>query len=172
MLFWVTFEKNVEAMEAVIEQLSDYELERGKPMPTLNHAYVQTNLLVELKTRYKKTHTVLSELNLTMPVRPDTVPDIAVYPKLQIDFLNDVTSMTEMPLTVVEIVSPSQSDTEILLKFKRYFDAGIKSCWLVMPAFQAISVYSAYGKYRFFSENDTLTDAATGIDLNLSEIFS
>ena len=25
-------------MEAVIEQLSEYELERGKPMPTLNHA--------------------------------------------------------------------------------------------------------------------------------------
>ncbi|QDK77954.1 Uma2 family endonuclease [Spirosoma sp. KCTC 42546] len=159
-------------MEATIEQVSAYELERGKPMPTLNHAYVQKNLLVSLDYRYRKTLTVLSELNLSMPERPDAVPDIAIYPKLQIDFLHDVTSMTQMPLTAIEIVSPSQSDAEILAKFERYFNAGVQSCWLVMPSFQAISVYSAFGKYRFFSENDTLTDALTGIELNLSEIFS
>ncbi|MCY7358543.1 MAG: Uma2 family endonuclease [Rudanella sp.] len=159
-------------MEALIEQLSEYELERGKPMPTLNHAYVQTNLLAELKLRYRKTHTVLSELNITMPERPDTVPDIAIYPKLQIDFFNDITSMTEMPLTIIEIVSPSQSDAEIIAKFKRYFAAGIGSCWLVMPSFQAVSVYSAFGKYRFFSENETLTDSNTGIQLALADIFS
>lgn len=159
-------------MEAVIEQVSDYERERGKPMPTLNHAYVQTNLLVELKVRYRKTHTILSELNITMPERPDTVPDIAIYPKLQIDFLHDVTSMTDMPLTVIEIVSPSQSDAEILTKFERYFNAGIQSCWLVMPSLQAIAVYSAIGKYQFFTDTTTLTDAATGIESTLSEIFA
>ncbi|MCY7349421.1 MAG: Uma2 family endonuclease [Cytophagaceae bacterium] len=159
-------------MEAVIEQLSDYERERGKPMPTLNHAYVQTNLLVELKTRYRKTHTVLSELNITMPECPDTVPDIAIYPKLQIDFLHDITSMTEMPLTIIEIVSPSQSDAEIVAKFERYFNAGVKSCWLVLPIFQAISVYSAIGKYQFFTEDKTLLDLVTGVELPLSEVFA
>ena len=96
-------------MEALIEQPSEYELERGKPMPTLNHAYVQKNLLVTLDYRYRKTLTVLSELNVTMPERPDTVPDIAIYPKLQMDFFNDCTSMTEMALTIIEIVSPSQA---------------------------------------------------------------
>ena len=158
-------------METAVDLLSDYERERGKPMPTLNHAYVQTNLLVELKTRYRKTYTVLSELNLTMPERPDTVPDIAIYPKLTIDFLHDITSMTEMPLTVVEIISPSQSHDEILAKFERYFNAGIKSCWLVMPSFQAVSVYSAIGKYRFFSEHETLTDAVSGMEIPLNEVF-
>lgn len=159
-------------MEAVIDQISDYERERGKPMPTLNHAYVQTNILVELKVRYRKTYTILSELNITMPERPDTVPDIAIYPKLQIDFLHDVTSMTSMPLTVIEIVSPSQSDAEILTKFERYFNAGIQSCWLVMPSLQAIAVYSAIGKYQFFTDTTTLIDSATGIELVLSEIFA
>ncbi|GAB4051167.1 Uma2 family endonuclease [Spirosoma litoris] len=159
-------------MEAVIEQVSDYERERGKPMPTLNHAYLQKNLLVSLDYRYRKTYTILSELNITMPERPDTVPDIAIYPKLQIDFLHDVTSMTAMPLTVVEIVSPSQSDAEILTKFERYFNAGIQSCWLVMPSLQAIAVYSAIGKYQFFTDTTTLIDSATGIELVLSEIFA
>lgn len=159
-------------METAAELLSDYERDRGKPMPTLNHAYVQTNLLVELNTRYRKTHTVLSELNLTMPERPDTVPDIAIYPKLTIDFLHDITSMTDMPLTVVEIISPSQSHDEILAKFERYFNAGVKSCWLVMPSFQAVSVYSAIGKYQFFTEHETLTDAVSGLEIPLNEVFA
>lgn len=159
-------------MEAVIEQLSDYERERGKPMPTLNHAIVQANLIFAFKFHYGQLYTIASELNVTMPERPDAVPDIAIYPKLSIDFFNDVTSMTEMPLTVVEIVSPSQSDAEIIAKFKRYFDAGIRSCWLVMPSFQAISVYSAFGKYRFFSETELLNDPVTGIELSLTDVFS
>lgn len=159
-------------MEAIIEQLSDYELERGKPMPTLNHSIIQANLIFALKFTYRQNYSIASELNLTMPERPDAVPDIAIYPKLRIDFLNDVTSMTDMPLTVIEIVSPSQTDAEILAKFRRYFNAGVKSCWLVMPSFQAISVYSEFGKYRFFSEKDTLIDSVTGIELALSEIFS
>ncbi|MBO0934652.1 Uma2 family endonuclease [Fibrella sp. HMF5036] len=107
-----------------------------------------------------------------MPERPDTVPDIAIYPKLQIDFFHDVTSMTEMPLTVIEIVSPSQSDAEIIAKFERYFNAGVKSCWLVLPSFQAISVYSAFGKYRFFSENDTVVDPVTTIECPLGDVFN
>jgi len=107
-----------------------------------------------------------------MPERPDTVPDIAIYPKLEIDFLHDITSMTEMPLTVVEIVSPSQSDAEILAKFERYFRAGVKSCWLVMPSLQAIAVYSAIGKYQFFTGDKPLTDSATGIELIVNEVFA
>lgn len=159
-------------MGAILDEISEYERERGEPTPTLNHAYVQTNMLVALKTRYRDTHTLLSELNITMTEQPDTVPDVAIYPKLDINYFFDITSMTEMPLTVIEIVSPSQSDAEIIAKFKRYFDAGVQSCWLVMPSFQAVSVYSAFGKYQFFSETDTLTDRITGIELPVSEVFS
>ena len=159
-------------MEAVIDEVSEYERERGKPMPTLNHAYLQKNLLVSLDYRYRKQYTVLSELNLTMPERPDTVPDIAIYPKLTIDFLHDVTSMMQMPLTVVEIVSPSQGDAEIIAKFERYFKAGVQSCWLVLPTLKAVAVYAAIGKYQFFPDDTTLTDVVAGIELPLSDVFA
>lgn len=159
-------------MEAILDEISEYERERGKPMPTLNHAIVQANLIFVLKTHYREQYSIASELNITMPERPDTVPDVAIYPKLDINYFFDITSMTEMPLTVIEIVSPSQSDAEIVAKFKRYFDAGVQSCWLVMPSFQAVSVYSAFGKYQFFSETDTLTDLVTGIELAVSEVFA
>ena len=158
-------------MEAIIEQVSDYELERGKPMPTFNHAYMQANLLAELRMRYRKTHTILSELNLTMPERPDAVPDIAIYLKLPVDFLHDITSMTAMPLTVIEIISPSPSQEEMLTKFERYFNAGVQSCWLVMLTLQAIAVYSEVGKYQFFTADKMLIDSTTGIELLLSEVL-
>lgn len=42
-------------MELLIEnEISQYELERNKPVPSKNHSIVQGNLIFELKTRYKK----------------------------------------------------------------------------------------------------------------------
>ncbi len=141
-------------------------------MPTLNHAILQNNLTFLLNLHYRKTYSILPELNITMPTRPDTVPDIAIYPKLESDFLHDTTSMTQMPITVVEIISPSQGLDEILAKFERYFNAGVQSCWLAMPGFQAISVYTAITEYRFFTRIETLVDPTTNIELPLSEIFA
>jgi Uma2 family endonuclease len=114
-------------MEAVIDQpqLSDYEPERGKPMPTYNHAMVQGELVFALKLNYRQRFSIAPELNITMPTRPDAVLDIAIYDKRPVDYLHDITSMTEMPLTVIEIISPSQSNSEILAKFERYFVAGV-----------------------------------------------
>lgn len=159
--------------EAVVEQeISQYEIERNKPMPSKNHSYIQKNILVEIDIKYRKQYTLLSEIDIIMPQKPNCVPDIAIYPKLTFDFLDDEMAMTEMPITAIEIVSPSQSDNDIVKKINRYFNAGVNSCWFVMPSFQAISVYSAIGKYEFFTSEMTLIDKATGIELSLKEIFS
>ncbi len=152
-------------------ELSDYEIERGKPMPSLNHALIQSNLIFELKSLYRKTYSFPSEIEIKMPLRPNCVPDIAIYPKKQIDHLHDIISMEEKPITVIEIVSPTQSDTDILDKFERYFLAGVQSCWLVMPSFQAISVYSGIGKYQFFTSEMSLIDNITAIELPLKGVF-
>ena len=161
-------------VETVTEnrEISQYEIERNKPMPSKNHSIVQKNLLVCTDFRYRKTYTVLSEIDIIMPEKPNTVPDVAIYPKLKIDFFDDQIGMTQMPLTAIEIISPSQTDTELIKKINRYFNAGVKSCWLVNPAFQAIYVYSEIGKYQFFNSGMILSDPATGIELPLSEIFA
>ncbi len=159
--------------EPLVEEreLSLYELERNKPMPSLNHALVQSNLIFELKTLYRNNYSFPSEIEISMPQKPNCVPDIAIYSKIQFDHLHDIIKMKEMPITAIEIVSSSQSNDDILDKFERYFLAGVQSCWLVMPSFQAISVYSGIGKYQFFNNDMTLTDPTTGIELSLNEIF-
>lgn len=159
--------------ETVVErELSQYELERNKPMPSKNHSIVQGNLTTEINILYRKQFTLMPEIEITMPSKPNCVPDIAIYPKLKFNFLDDELTMTEMPLTAIEIVSPSQSDNDIIKKINRYFDAGVQSCWFVMPSFKAISVYSSIDKYDFFTSEMTLIDSATGIELPLGDIFS
>jgi len=107
-----------------------------------------------------------------MSEKPDAVSDIAIYPKLEIDFFEDKIAMKEMPLTTIEILSPTQSETELVTKAQRYFAAGVKSCWIVLPIFKAIVIYSTPTERKIFTEDTTLTDNATGIELPLAEIFS
>lgn len=141
-------------------------------MPSRNHALVQKNLLVGLDSRYRKQYTFLSEITLEMPDKPNAVPDIAIYPRLVIDFLDDESSMKQVPLTAIEIASSSQSDDELIRKINRYLQAGVQSCWLVLPSMQAIAVYTEIGKYRFYSLGSTLIDEVCRIELPLEEVFS
>ncbi len=163
-------------MELLLEnwaerEMTAYELERGKPMPSFNHSYIQNNLIIEINISFRKKFTTMPELTLAMPEKPNCVPDISIFPKMVANFLHDKITFAEMPITVIEIVSPTQSIDEILLKFEKYFFAGVQSCWLVQPSLQAINVYSQIGKYQYFNSEMTLIDSATGIKLNLSEVF-
>jgi Uma2 family endonuclease len=47
--------------------------------------------------------------------------------------------MTDPPLTVVEILSPNQGMEELISKADAYFEAGVKSCWIVQPLLEAIA---------------------------------
>ena len=159
--------------ETVAErELTEYEIERNKPIPSLNHAVVQKNLLVSIDYRYRKQYTLLPEISLIMPEKPDAVPDIAIYPKLEIDFLEDKIAMSQFPLTTIEILSPTQTEGELLAKAQRYFAAGVKSCWIVLPIFKAIAVFSSPDKSKVFTEDMTLIDQVTEIQLPLTEIFT
>jgi len=132
-------------------EMTAYEIERGKPMPSFNHSYVQNNLIIEINISFRKKFTTMPELTLAIPEKPNCVPDISIFPKMIANFLHDKITFSEMPITVIEIVSPTQSIDEILLKFERYFFAGVKSCWLVQPSLKAINVYSQIGKYTYFN---------------------
>ena len=156
-------------MEAVIEDLSEYERERGKPMPSKNHAIIQSRLAGQLDVHYGETYTIMTEVKLDIPEK-DAVPDLAIYPLLTFDPLHDETKMTQMPLGVIEILSPTQTNEELLAKVGKYFDAGVKSCWLVIPTFRLISVFSDRQTSKTFIEGE-LHDSVLGIKLDVDKIF-
>lgn len=159
-----------QTLELEAERVSDYELERDKPMPSRNHSIIQSRLNIALG-KYLDQFEILPELNLAPPgVRP-SVPDICIYPKMEIDLLEDEIKVTDAPITAIEILSPKQSIDDIKEKiFQIYFPAGVKSVWLVVPTFRTVYVFTPDRKYATFASG-TLHDPATGISLELDSFF-
>ena len=157
-------------MSTTYKTLSNYELERGKPVPSTVHALIQGNLIFALKSHYQQSYLVLPEISLDIGERP-TVPDIAVYPWFEIDLLQDVIKRQDPPLTTIEILSPTQALDTLVEKTQLYFSMGVQSCWIVLPSLKAIALYDQPRRYTFFSEKDTLQDPVTSLALPMSDVF-
>ena len=129
--------------------------------PSYHHAYLCSKIIAALNQR--AAYAIFSELTLQIQDK-DYIPDICVYPKRPINFAeSDIVKMTELPIMVVEVLSPSQGSQEALSKFQVYFDAGIKSCWLVIPISTSIIVYTAMDRAQTFHTgemSDPILDGA------------
>ncbi len=147
---------------------TDYEKERNKPLPSRNHGYVQFLLSGTLHA-YRDQYTIASEVTLKLDTLQVT-PDLCVYPKMEVNFQEDVVRMTEPPLLAVEILSPSQSTQDVVDKINDMLDAGVQSCWLVQPATETVSIFMSGEKPATVSTG-TITDPATDIEVEIDEIF-
>lgn len=162
-------------MELLVEieeenKISDYEKERGKPMPTLLHGAIQFNIGFTLKTAYPNQYRFASEVTLnTQPL--GSTPDLIVYPQQALDFKNDPSRREDAPLLTIEIQSASQSTKEMVEKLEPYFDFGVKSCWIVIPTLQAILVYDSPTHYEFYHEDEILKDKTLDIEIDLKKVF-
>lgn len=156
-------------METLVGAEVDYELERGKPVPSLNHAIVQTRLLINLSIQYEQ-YQILSELPLELPTGRFT-PDLTFCEPRSADFRNDEIRVTEPPLGTIEILSPTQALDDLVEKAMSYFAAGVRSCWIVLPALKNVYVFSDPDTYRIFRHDEVLTDEKLGITLPLEPIF-
>ena len=157
-------------METLVPELSDYELERGKPMPSLKHAIIQGNLIQFLRTGLGADYLVLPELSLALDAQK-VVPDVSVFLRSAIDPTVEQIAVTQVPRTAIEILSPTQVIGELLEKAARYFAAGVQSYWLVVPELRAVAVYSAPKKYKYFYNGDTLVDPTTSAEITVSQLF-
>jgi Uma2 family endonuclease len=158
--------------ESRSEELSDYETERGKPMPSKRHSLIQTNIGTAIKNRYKRQYRTMSELSMRLHGEK-FVPDLAVYPFDASDWSKEEIEMTLTPLLIVEIESPSQSTDEMKEKADKYFAAGVRSVWLVLPALAGVMVLHPESKSRFFSEGEIVdvVDDVLNIRIPVDEVF-
>ncbi|MGL4609707.1 MAG: Uma2 family endonuclease [Trueperaceae bacterium] len=156
-------------MSKVID--NSYEVERGKPMPSEIHGYIQSQLILEIGSHYRNQYTLFSELTLELNGWR-AVPDISIYPKRKMNFREDRIEVTNPPLCAIEILSPSQSLQELVNKADRYFQYGVKSCWLVIPSLVNIYVFSSPEIYTMFRSQQLLKDEMLGLELELATIFS
>lgn len=161
----------MQTIEPVEESaLSDYEKERGKPMPSRNHSIVQLRLGAAFLAF--SDFSVCSELTLELPDGSRLTPDLCAYPRLTLDWLHDDIRMKQMPLLAVEILSPTQGIQDITDKIPLYFAHGVESVWFVNPPMQLIAIFRpGISKPQVFTEGE-VKDPATGLTARVEEIFA
>jgi len=157
-------------METLVEAISPYEIERGKPMPSLAHSIVQSNLTRRLGNRYEEKYRFLSELSLELEGWK-SVPDVAIYDYFEMDFRHDEIRKTEPPLGAIEILSATQGILGLSDKANQYFEKGVRSCWIIIPQFKTVYVFSSADHYDTFLGEEVLKDNVLGIELPLGEVF-
>ncbi len=162
-------------MEKIVIVPED-EAEEFDDMGSHNHSMVQANLAYLFKRMGD--YTVFIKLSLDVShldreryhVKDELVPDVALYPKRSLSLPLDILRMTEMPLLVVEILSPRQSTASILETFEAYFALGIPPCWLVDPLTQTVHVYPSSIDRTTFSTRDVV-DPSLHSHVPIAEIF-
>ena len=142
--------------------------EKNVITPSYHHAYLSSNMIVALHRLGK--YSVFSRLALELET--DYIADVCIYPKRKVRFsAGDMIKVAEVPLMVVEILSPMQGTQEILKKFIAYFRAGVQSCWLVIPVAQSVTVYASMEQAQTYTQGDIL-DNVLELIIPVEEVFA
>lgn len=169
--------------DAVLDEISHSQSEMDDSeeyteVGSFNHGYLLIRLGILLDRL--DTYTAVGEVSLDvstvelskfdLKTREEIKPDICLYPKRGLLQPKDTLKMKEMPLLAVEILSPKQGLYDIVEKFRLYFALGIRSCWLVEPVLQTVTVYTAGDRWQTFTTGDVV-DETLNIRLALNELF-
>ncbi len=138
-------------------------------MPSLLHSRVQTRLAVFLD-KFEPNYLYFSELSLALN-EWESVPDLSLYSKSDLDVSQDEAKVTRPPLCTIEILSASQTLDSLLDKAQKYFEHGVKSCWIVIPRLKSIYVFENATTYEVYRDHQVLMDKQLGIEVPLAEVF-
>ncbi|MCK5524236.1 MAG: Uma2 family endonuclease [Thiomargarita sp.] len=167
-----------------------YEVEKNgidgeDKMGSLNHGMAQTKLNY-LLLRENKNLTVISELSLDISQHDlsqyrlegkyELKSDVCAYlePPIIPDTEDDLVTVSKIPDLIIEILSPRQAVSYLIRKINAFFELGTKSCWLVNPSMQIITVYSQPNQRETFvsKKEAEVIDEVMNIHLPIQEIFS
>lgn len=162
--------KNDVIVEEVPTVEEGYAIERDKPIPSYNHGIVQANIGFLVKLNYRKKYRVTSEVTLKLE-NWESVPDISLFPYTPYEATNDKIKTTDVPLCVMEILSPKQNQSELLSKARQYFQKGVKSCWIIFPELENVYIFSSPTDYEIYRKDQQLKDANLDIGFSVSEVF-
>ncbi len=149
-----------------------------KPMPQGEHSTLQGDLVSVLNASLKPTKIgrAYPELRCTFGGR-SLVPDIAVFQWGRIPRRADgrvENAFKIAPDWAIEILSPGQSQTQILRNLSHCFAHGTQMAWLLDPEEACLLVYNTEPALRVFEADATplpVPDFAAAVQLTAGEIF-
>ncbi len=163
-------------------QEGDFELVKGEIVemapPGWDHGETAVNIASALGS-FARRHNlgrVVVETGFRLESQPDTVrgPDIAFVRKERVPVGGLRGFFTGAPDLAVEVVSPSDTASEIEQKVQDYLRSGTQRVWVVYPDSRRVQVYSPDGTSRGYREDAAIEDQdlLPGFSLSLGEIFS
>lgn len=160
------------------------ELVRGRlvrePPAGMDHGRLE-NRIAFLITAFVDQHALgeifTGDTGFVLFEEPPTVraPDVAFVSRDRLPAANESIGFGRLaPDLAVEIVSPSNSVTEILDKAADYLAAGTRLVWVVEPRRRRVTVYRSRSEIRLLSEEDELDgyDVLPGFSATVAEIFA
>lgn len=150
-----------------------------KPMPKGKHSRIQAKLTnaINLIAEEKKIAIAFPELRCTFGDK-SIVPDIVVltYNRIPKDEDGDIANeIKTYPDWMIEILSPQQSQSQLVKKILRCLDSGCQLSWLIDPEEKTVFVYYPDHKIACFEiETDILPTPQflSELNLKLGDIFA
>ena len=77
------------------------------------------------------------------------------------------------PALAVEVLSPSNTEEEMRIKLREYFDSGVRVVWMLDPPTQTVRVHDAPDRFRQLTRDDTIDggDVLPGFSTHVGELF-
>ena len=162
------------------------------PRPRYNHIELQGDIYMQLKQYFKKRCNVSIEAALFLtkddPIeikndknkidllvkskKAEVAPDVAVYcDKNQIFYRGYI----GIPQLVVEVLSPSNADDDLIVKKDLYEKYGVPEYWIISPMSKKVWIYMLIDNKYELKNSCTLNDKFTStrfeeLEIDLSEV--
>ena len=159
-------------------ELIEGELRRMSPAGD-EHGRVGMELAIPLGSHVKKNKLgklYLAETGFLLGTNPDTVraPDIAFVRMERIKERPEVKGFRiGAPDLVVEVVSPSDTVSEVEEKVAEWLEGGARMVWIISPKLHTVTVYRSLTDIVTLTVKDTLSggDVVPGFQMKVTEIF-
>ena len=150
-----------------------------KPMPQGKHSLLQLELVFFINSVLRKAGIAIAfpELRCTIGGR-SIVPDVVVLEQKNIpkDENGEISNkITTAPDWLVEILSPDQSTTKVILNILHCLNCGTQVAWLIDPAEKIIFVYKPEQQIQFIddlAQEVIVPEFARSIKLTAGDIFN
>jgi len=160
-----------------------WELIDGVPYamstPSLAHQEISVQLLRIIANFLVGKQCKVFAAPVDVRLNVDTGDDTVVQPDLLVVCDRsklDGKSVLGAPDMVIEILSPSTSMRDRVLKFRRYLQAGVREYWIVEPESQSVSVHvlknGEYFTNTYGSDESVPVQVLDGCVIDLTEVFA
>ena len=153
-------------------EASSYEKERGKPMPNLSHSLLEPRIAFAFHNQAGDRFLVAIELTLELADGSVLTPDVTVLAKRPINWSREPAHCRDLPILVVEIISPSQGYLSVVEKKEVYFANGVQSVWEVNPALRLIAILRPDEQVPQVIQHGEAKDPATGLTVRVEDVFA